>query len=219
MEQSTEIKELLAALCNVQGEMPTMPKDKKGYSYMYTDFDTIVTTIKPLLKKNNIGFMQALTMVGDSPAITTRIFSQSGQYIQDTVTLPKVEMKGTTAAQNMGASITYMKRYALCAMFGITADEDVDGSIDDKTNVADNKKPVAQTKQPCNPIQILYNRILSTQYESGENIYSAEEKTAWGKTWETCTKQYGEHEGSLRALTELKKNFKDVKTGSDYPDA
>jgi hypothetical protein len=219
MEQSTEIKDLLCALCCVQGEMSTMPKDKKGYSYMYTDFDTIVTTIKPLLKKNNIGFMQSLTMVGELPAITTRVFTQSGQYIQDTVTLPKVEMKGTTAAQNMGASITYMKRYALSAMFGITADEDVDGSAaDDKSKQESDKKPATQ-KPTGNPVHTLFTKILSAQYEDGKLIYPIAEKTAWLNTWETYVKQYGEQAGGTRALSELKKNFKDDKTGSDYPDA
>ena len=175
MEQSTEIKELLAALCNVQGEMPTMPKDKQGYSYRYTDFDTIVTTIKPLLKKNNIGFMQSLTMVGESPAITTRMFSQSGQYIQDTVTLPKVEMKGTTAAQNMGASITYMKRYALCAMFGITADEDVDG-VTQATQVAQSKQTGSTTSLEKKRIE-LESLITSYDVELHGNPYALAKQT------------------------------------------
>jgi hypothetical protein len=218
MEQSAEIKELLLSLKSLQNVMPTMIKDKKGYGYNYTDLDTIVSTIRPLLQDHDLGFMQSLTMVNDNPAITTRIFHSSGQYIQDTISLPKMEMKGTTAAQNMGAAITYMRRYSLCAMLGITADEDIDGM---DTSPAQSKKITKQdgVTESINLVHALYGKILSSQYEDGKLIYPISEKTSWLNTWECYTKQYGEQAGGTRALQELKKNFKDEKTGSDYPDA
>ena len=41
-------------LINAQSEIGTLPKDKQGYGYKYTDFDTVIKTVKPILKKNKL---------------------------------------------------------------------------------------------------------------------------------------------------------------------
>jgi len=129
MTQSETIKTLLDAMTKAQAEFPTLPKDKNGYNYKYTDLETVISTLRPILAKNNLGFMQTLTTLDNGKwAITTRIFHNAGEWIEDTTPLPEVSLAKGNAAQNVGAAITYMKRYALCAMFGISSDEDVDAS-------------------------------------------------------------------------------------------
>ena len=44
---------------NAQSEIGTLPKDKNGYGYKYTDFDTVLTTVKPILKKKQHGLYPA----------------------------------------------------------------------------------------------------------------------------------------------------------------
>lgn len=128
MNESANVTNLLKSLVSVQAELPTMPKDCKGYGYTYTALDTIVATLKPILAKHGIAYMQPLTTVeGGRIGITTRIFNAGGEYIEDTAALPDVQMAKTNEAQNLGAAITYMRRYTLCSMLGITSDEDVDG--------------------------------------------------------------------------------------------
>lgn len=129
MKQSESITKLLESFCKAQGEFPTLPKDKNGYNYKYTDLDTVISTVRPILAKYNIGFMQSLTTLENgSPAITTRLFNNAGEWIEDTTPLPNVSLSKGNAAQNTGAAITYMKRYTLCAMLGISSDEDPDGN-------------------------------------------------------------------------------------------
>ena len=131
MRQSEKINTLLESLVKVQAELPTLPKATDGYGYKYTDLDTVITTIKPILAKYNIGFMQMLsTLENGKSAITTRLFNASGEWVEDTTPLPEVSMAKTNAAQNLGAAITYMKRYSLCSMLGISSDEDVDGNVE-----------------------------------------------------------------------------------------
>ena len=129
MRQSEHIEKLSAALVKAQAEFVTLPKNKQGYGYKYTDLDTVITYIRPILAKNGLGFLQILTH-GESgrTGIVTRIFSCDGEYIEDVVPLPDVAMAKTNAAQNMGAAITYMRRYALCSMLGISSDEDTDAA-------------------------------------------------------------------------------------------
>lgn len=151
MRQSDSVKSLLESLAKAQSEFVTLPKDKNGYGYKYTDIDTVINYVRPILSKYGLGFMQSLSSLSSTakeiPAITTRVFHSSGEWIEDTTVLPDVTLAKTNNAQNMGASITYMRRYFLCAMLGITSDEDTDAVVDtDKkpkgSGSADNKPKV-----------------------------------------------------------------------------
>lgn len=129
MTQSENIKELLAALADAQAELPTMPKSSQAYGYKYTDLDTIVQTIRPILHKHGLAYIQSVGGSDACFALTTRLFHKSGQYIEDTATIPAITGAKNNAAQLLGMGITYMRRYALCAMLGITSDEDVDANV------------------------------------------------------------------------------------------
>lgn len=148
MKQTDSVKTLLESLANAQAEFVTLPKDKNGYNYKYTDLDTVISTVKPVLAKNKLGFMQSLTTLENGKwAITTRLFSASGEWIEDTTPLPDVSLAKGNAAQNVGAAITYMKRYTLCAMLGISSDEDPDGKPDG--NFDDNRSQKQPQKKPA----------------------------------------------------------------------
>lgn len=181
MRQSESINTLLKSLTMAQSEYPTLPKDKKGYGYNYTDLDTVITTIKPIFEKNKLGFIQSLTTLENGKnGITTRIFSVEGEWIEDTIALPDVAMAKTNAAQNLGASITYMRRYALCSMLGISSDEDVDATTTTETQSkqTQSKKQQATTQLkggPDTPAQTkIINELLKTEI-NGFKVFSSEE--------------------------------------------
>lgn len=113
---------------NAQSEILTLPKDKKGYGYNYTDFDTVVKTVKPILKKNHLGFCQLLdSKENGKNGVTTILFHESGESFQSWFELPAVVLGKANNAQNIGAAISYIKRYALCAILGCSSDDDTDG--------------------------------------------------------------------------------------------
>lgn len=184
MRQSESINTLLKSLTMAQSEYPTLPKDKKGYGYNYTDLDTVITTIKPIFEKNKLGFIQSLTTLENGKnGITTRIFSVEGEWIEDTIALPDVAMAKTNAAQNLGASITYMRRYALCSMLGISSDEDVDATTTTETQSKQTQSKTPQKQQattqlkggPDTPAQTkIINDLLKTEI-NGFKVFSSEE--------------------------------------------
>ena len=184
MKQSESINTLLKSLTMAQSEYPTLPKDKKGYGYNYTDLDTVITTIKPIFEKNKLGFIQSLTTLENGKnGITTRIFSVEGEWIEDTIALPDVAMAKTNAAQNLGASITYMRRYALCSMLGISSDEDVDATTTTETQSKQIQSQTPQKKNtpskikggPDTPAQTkIINDLLKTEI-NGIKVFSPEE--------------------------------------------
>lgn len=113
---------------NAQSEILTLPKDKQGFNYNYTDFDTVVKTVKPILKKNHLGFCQLLdSKENGKNGVTTILFHESGESFQSWFELPAVVLGKANNAQNIGAAISYIKRYALCAILGCSSDEDTDG--------------------------------------------------------------------------------------------
>lgn len=187
MKQSEKITTLLESMVKAQADFTTLPKDKSGYGYKYTDLDTVITAVRPILAKNNLGFMQSLTMTEDNrPGITTRLFNTAGEWIEDTIALPDVAMAKTNAAQNMGAAITYMKRYALCAILGISSDEDTDAVTqpqEEKRNTPkQNNAPASNlaggpdTAEQHETIKAL----LGSKYPDGKPMFEKEKKLVEG---------------------------------------
>ena len=117
------------ALVAAIAEVPTIPKNAQAYGYKYATLDDILTVVKPILAKHNLALIQPLTGEG----LETIIMHESGQCIRETVTLPSMsENKKMNAAQAVGATITYMRRYALSSILCISTDEDSDGAIGKK---------------------------------------------------------------------------------------
>ena len=157
MKQSESITKLLSGLMDVQREIPTMPKNAKGYGYNYTDLDTITSVIKPILARHDISYMQSVGMNEQGQNIlTTRIFNRNGEYIEDSTILPIVQSAKNNSAHTLGMSITYMRRYMLCAMFGITSDEDVDANTFNQQ----------QNTQPPQNVQNVANAMNGTVTET-----------------------------------------------------
>lgn len=204
MLQSVSITELLSALAEVQSELPTMPKSSQAYGYKYTDLDTITQTIKPILSKHGIGYIQSVGgLTENALTLTTRIFNKKGEYIEDTAALPTITSTKNNAAQTLGMSITYMRRYALCAMLGITSDEDVDANITGIEQTQKSNKPTLQKQEarPSQPAKFDFEPkggettpaekkeiggLLASKYTNGALVFTKDE----AKKYSTMRKDY-----------------------------
>ena len=196
MTQSEEISELLAALVEVQSELQTIQKGETAqgskFSYKYASLDTIVQEIKPILHKHGVAYMQSVGGLNvNGLTLTTRIFNNKGQYIEDTAALPVIN-GGSNAAQALGMSITYMRRYALTAMLGITSDEDTDANTNGMTAKpqAPAPQPPKQAAKPKKPAQeaelkggasteaekARIKELCEAKYANGAAVFSKEEK-------------------------------------------
>lgn len=120
------MKQIYKALANFQQEVPVILKDTQGYGYSYADLPTIFEVINPLLKKNGLGFYQAVN--GNS--IKTVIFHiDSSDTIESETDIPQgVQLKGMNDFQVIGSAITYIKRYALSSLLGLVTDKDTNAS-------------------------------------------------------------------------------------------
>ena len=131
--------------------------------------------------------MQSLTTTdAGKAAITTRLFNTAGEWLEDTTPLPDVSLAKGNAAQNIGAAITYMKRYTLCAMLGASCDEDPDGKPDGNPDFnTRNQNSKGQQSQPQQagpkggqdtPQQRkTINDLVGGKYPDGSKIFSKKE--------------------------------------------
>lgn len=127
MEHSNSIKAITAALLHVQQGVGTVPKqsDNPYFHSKYANLETVLDAIKKPLNDAEIVFMQLPSESHDSkPALTTVFLHKpSGEWISSTC--PMVIAKDDP--QGYGSSMTYHRRYNLCAALGLKTDEDDDG--------------------------------------------------------------------------------------------
>ena len=123
-----ERKALYAALAKAQGEFPPIPREKTvntgTYSFSYAPLETIIDAIRPVLAKHGLAVIQPLeSRQGNEPAIRTKILHVDGGAIE--ASFPLGETPGTI--QQFGSKLTYLRRYALCSMLCLAAEDDDDG--------------------------------------------------------------------------------------------
>lgn len=142
------MKNIYKALADFQQEVPVILKDTSGYGYKYADLPAIIEVINPLLKKNGLGFYQAI----NGTKIKTVVFhTETAEQIESETDMPfdtliyeevtKTDKKGNeykvsqlkgfegmNRAQAIGSLITYFRRYSLSSILGLVTDKDTDGT-------------------------------------------------------------------------------------------
>lgn len=120
------MKNLYKSLADFQQEIPVILKATQGYGYVYSDLPAIFEAINPLMKKNGLGFYQA---VNNSEIKTVIFHCESEETIESFTQIPQgVQLKGMNDFQVLGSAITYIKRYALSSLLGLVTDKDNDAS-------------------------------------------------------------------------------------------
>jgi hypothetical protein len=146
-EPPVELDQIGAALAALQAELPTVPKahtatvksDKGSYSYTYAGLADVSEAALPLLSKHGLSFV-TLPAAG---ALTGVLLHSSGQRL--TASLP---IHGSTP-QQIGSSLTYMRRYLLGCMTGLVTDDDDDGR---QAQAAPRAKRARAPKPPQSPV-------------------------------------------------------------------
>jgi ERF superfamily len=127
MKTSESIAKIAPAFVKFQEEVET-PKKTATNAHLgnsYAPLDEIIRVAKVALTKNGLSQFQEATVEGANVHVITRVQHSSGEFYEFApLTLPV----GKNTAQGAGSSITYARRYALCAALGIVADEDDDGN-------------------------------------------------------------------------------------------
>lgn len=140
--KSEKLDLLATALSKAQAEMPTVPMNAVNpfLKNKYADLAEMIKVAAPVLAKNGLSISQQPVSNGLTIGVTTTLLHTSGQWIEDTISLPLGDEKGKSLAQVAGSIITYLRRYSYGAIVGLATDEDTDGN-----------RPVQRHEQPETP--------------------------------------------------------------------
>ena len=136
MNKSESISELSKALAKFQENVKQPLKDKNNpfFKSKYVPLENVVEAITQEAPKHGLSFVQwALNDDTGRVGVATMLMHESGEFIE----FDPVHMKADKeTAQGAGALISYLKRYSLSAVFGITSDQDDDGNSASGNKVA-----------------------------------------------------------------------------------
>ena len=125
----TNHETLAAALAAAQAAMPPVVKDRvakigPGREYRYADLATILATVRPVLGAHGLALTQRTQIRGEAIVLLTELRHASGEVLDSEYPVAAIGARH----QDMGGALTYARRYALCGLVGIAADEDDDGA-------------------------------------------------------------------------------------------
>jgi len=117
---------LTAALADLQADPPKIRKAARGQvgtrEVKYATLDAIWQALAPWRQEHGIIWVCCPSRVDGAPVLIYRLIHvESGEEVNGYY--PLTEGHG----QALGADITYARRYALCAVLGLLAEDDTDG--------------------------------------------------------------------------------------------
>lgn len=161
---------LWLALLAFQQEMPTVPKTKTAkvptksggqYTYTYADLAVVSAVATPLLVKHGLVYVS-------TPGAGERGYELTGRIVHAAT---GEEVSGAlplfgTSSQDIGGSITYMRRYLMGCLTGIITDDDTDAdhAPAQRAQQQDPHRPPAQRMT-----QQQFDALVQWQ-ESGTNL-------------------------------------------------
>jgi hypothetical protein len=129
MKKSESVKNLMAAIQNVQQSAGQIAKTAKGQvgsrEYAYANLNSTWDAVGALMQKNGLVVVASPTTGDQSMGQffeTTLYHIESGEWITETMQM----VLQRDDPQAIGAAITYYRRYMLTAMLGLIPDDDND---------------------------------------------------------------------------------------------
>ena len=156
------VPNLCAALVKAQAAMG--PARKTGANpHFRSTYATLADTHKAVcgpLTENGLGYIQAPTATGLTVSVTTRLIHESGASSRD------------SKVQAIGSTITYLRRYGLQALTGLSAEDD-DGEA------AEGRVPVTNWEEDRVKFCATVGDLLSDALESSGLHYGYTEVARW----------------------------------------
>ena len=185
-------------MAKFQAEVKQPFKDANNpfFKSKYVPLESVVESITSIAPKHGISFVQwASNDDTGRVGVSTMIMHTSGEYIEFD---PVYMNADKNTAQGAGALISYLKRYSLSAVFGITSDQDDDGNhASGNTN-----KPKQQHKAKPEHIKSLKEKIAQA-VEIGGDDASEQKVMQWLRISDYDTVTEAQINPMIKRLNEL----------------
>ena len=121
-----------AAMAQMQCDIPTVSEGglNTHTGNSYATLDDINHTLKPIMQKHGFAITFKVDHVGAGVKVTGILMHAAGHREDTTMFLPMDIGKGRNDVQAVGSSVTYARRYVMCALLNITTGDtrDDDGA-------------------------------------------------------------------------------------------
>lgn len=149
MQQSENIGSLVAAMAKAQLEVRNPALDRahphfKGFRY--ASLGAHLDAIREPFARHGLIVTQGVESSDKGVSVTTMIAHGSGEWMRSSVGM---DLPERATAQNLGAIVTYLRRYAIASIALLTGDDDTDA---DEDRIARAPQPAAKPAQaPAKP--------------------------------------------------------------------
>src|SRR5690625_334225 len=170
MKKSESIIEISKAMVSFQKEVKQPFKDASNpfFKSKYVPLESVVEAITDIAPKHGLSFTQwALNDENGRVGVATLLMHESGEFIEYDPVFMQAEKQ---TPQGAGALITYLKRYTLSAIFGITSDQDDDGNSASKPNEP-NTRPDSITPQQIGLLKTKAGQMAKLHNITTEQVF------------------------------------------------
>lgn len=198
MKKSDSIIELSKALAKFQSEVkqPLKDADNPYFKSKYVPLESVVESIHKTAPQHGLSFVQwALNDEQGRVGVATLLMHSSGEYIEFDPVFMNAE-KNTP--QGAGSLITYLKRYTLSAVFGITSDQDDDAN----ESSGNNNKSKQQVDSLTEKLTVTFSQAMQ-KLGSAANVYRELDTNQQAMKKLFNSKNKAQKEQTLKQLEEI----------------
>lgn len=159
--QSAEVDKIFAAVVALQSEINNPKKSKQGHGYKYAELAQIIELSREPLATNGLAVAQYCTAIDGQSYLVTQMIHSSGQWLRGYYPLEKAGMRAVNDAQQMGAAMTYARRYNLAAILGVAQEDDDAASLGNQRQQQRNSPPHGAPQQSKQPLDTLEGQTLN----------------------------------------------------------
>ena len=132
---------LFAAIAQAQGEVENATKSATNphFKSRYADLAEVLNTVRPTFARHGLAIVQSVSTEQQLVTVATTIAHKEGGFVTSSLSCPAP----TSKVQDLGSIVTYLRRYSLSAMAGISQEDD-DGN-------AASQRPAKASTEPQKP--------------------------------------------------------------------
>lgn len=132
---ATRHENIYDALAAAQGEFSEITKSKTAnvqhrgggsHSYNYADLAEVLSATRPHLSRHGLSVSWVFRPGDRQGEVVTQLLHHSGKLESPIPVF--YDTGGVSAMQALGSALTYAKRYGLCGLIGVAAEDDDDGA-------------------------------------------------------------------------------------------
>lgn len=141
-----------AAMAAMQTEMPSIAERGRTNNGKYATLEDIVDTVRPIMQKHGLAVSFRVKTMDRGIEVTGVLMHRGGYREETTMMLPADTSGNKNAVQAFGSSVSYGKRYVLCALLNITTrgeDDDGNSAAPTKTVTAFQAAQIARAVASC----------------------------------------------------------------------